>query len=85
LKNELSIEKSSKILSLRIQHALKMYFESISKAKTTTAKWTRKKYKPNANIDFLIIVVFSPKYKLEELFKIPLCELPKQDFINLFS
>lgn len=84
-----------------------------SKAKTTTAKWTSIKYKPSAKIDFLIIVVFSPEYKLEEFFKIPwenalekikkeknsdviywshiskykipLCELPKQDFINLFS
>lgn len=49
------------------------YFQvkSHSKAKTTTAKWSKIEYNPTAKIDYLIIVVFTSDYKLEHFFKIP--------------
>jgi len=90
------------------------YFQvkSHSKARTTSAKWSKVEHNPNAKIDYLIIVVFTPEYKLESFFKIPwnnalenikkeknshviywdhvskfkipICDLPKQEVVKLF-
>lgn len=42
-----------------------------AKADTTTAKWSKIDYKPDAQIDELIIVVFTNNYKLKSFYKIP--------------
>lgn len=42
-----------------------------SKAPSTSARWTAIKYDEKANIDELIIVIFSADYKLKEFYKAP--------------
>jgi hypothetical protein len=45
--------------------------KSHAKALTTDASWSRIEYPSNAPIKFIVIVVFDPNYKLQELYKIP--------------
>jgi hypothetical protein len=42
-----------------------------AKSKTTTAKYSNVDYRDDAKIDFLIIIVFSEKYKLISFYEIP--------------
>ena len=42
-----------------------------AKATTTSARWTSIKYRPNAIIDELVIIVFSAEYKLKEYYSVP--------------
>jgi len=48
--------------------------KSHAKAITTNAKWTRIEYRTDAPINFIVIVVFDPNYKLQEIYKIPFQE-----------
>lgn len=48
-----------------------------SKSATTTARWSEIKYDENAPIDELIIIVFTPDYKLKEFYKTPWSEVLK--------
>lgn len=41
-----------------------------AKAATTPARWSPIKYNENAGIDELVIVIFSPDYKLKEFYKL---------------
>lgn len=45
--------------------------KSHAKAPTTTARWSSITYNTEADIDELVIVVFSHDYKLKEFYKIP--------------
>ena len=45
--------------------------KSHSKSITTSARWSPIKYNINAQINELIIVVFTPDYKLKEFYKVP--------------
>ena len=49
----------------------KIQVKSHSKAITTTRKDTDFKYSDDAEIDILIIVIFSDTYKIKEIFEIP--------------
>lgn len=49
----------------------KIQVKTHSKSKTTTARWSAIKYDIDANVDFVVIIVFSEDYKLNEFFKIP--------------
>jgi hypothetical protein len=42
-----------------------------AKSESTNARWSAIKYDIEANINFVIIVVFSSEYKLKEFYKIP--------------
>ncbi len=42
-----------------------------AKASTTPARWSRVEYGPQANIDELVIIVFSDGYRLKEYYTIP--------------
>lgn len=48
----------------------KIQVKTHSKAPNTTARWTGIKSDPNADLHELVIIVFSPDYKLIELYKI---------------
>ena len=48
--------------------------KSHAKALTTNAKWSRIEYQTDAPINFIVIVVFDPNYKLREIYKIPFQE-----------
>ena len=48
--------------------------KSHAKALTTDARWSRIEYPFDAPIKFIVIVVFDPSYKLQELYKIPFQE-----------
>jgi hypothetical protein len=52
----------------------KYQVKSHAKALTTNARWSRIEYPANAPINFIVIVVFDPSYKLQELYKIPFQE-----------
>ena len=49
----------------------KIQVKTHSKSKTTPARWSEIKYDIDANVDFVVIIVFSEDYKLNEFFKIP--------------
>jgi hypothetical protein len=49
----------------------KYQVKSHAKALTTSARWSKIEYAADAPIDFIIIVVFDPSYKLQELYKVP--------------
>jgi hypothetical protein len=42
-----------------------------SKSKTTTARWSAIKYDIDAQVDFVVIVVFSEDYELNEFYQVP--------------
>jgi hypothetical protein len=42
-----------------------------AKAETTTARWSALKYNIDANVDLVIIVVFSHEFKLKEFYQVP--------------
>lgn len=48
----------------------KIQVKTHSKAPNTTPRWTGIKSDPNAKLDELVIIVFSPDYKLIELYKV---------------
>lgn len=52
----------------------KYQVKSHAKAHTTNARWSKIDYPANAPINFIVIVVFDPNYKLLELYKIPFQE-----------
>lgn len=52
----------------------KYQVKSHAKAHTTNARWSKIDYPANAPINFIVIVVFDPNYKLQELYKIPFQE-----------
>jgi hypothetical protein len=45
-----------------------------AKSDSTNARWTRFEYSSNAQIDYLIVVVFSQDYALREFYKVPFQE-----------
>ena len=49
----------------------KIQVKTHAKSKTTTARWSPLKYDIGADVDFVIIIVFSEDYKLNEFYKIP--------------
>ncbi|WP_297510946.1 hypothetical protein [Flavobacterium sp.] len=49
----------------------KYQVKSHAKSHTTNARWSKIEYPANAPINFIVIVVFNPNYKLQELYKIP--------------
>jgi len=49
----------------------KIQVKTHSKSKTTKARWSAIKYDIDSNVDFVVIIVFSEDYKLNEYFKIP--------------
>uniref|UniRef100_UPI00404B95B7 hypothetical protein n=1 Tax=Flavobacterium sp. TaxID=239 RepID=UPI00404B95B7 len=69
-KGELALNGKQKDWDVKVGE---QYFQVKSHAKSKTTKRTNTDiyYEENANIDFLIIVIFSEDYKLNELFKIP--------------
>lgn len=48
-----------------------------SKSETTTARWSAIKYDENAPIHELIVIVFTPDYKIKEFYKAPWSEVLK--------
>ena len=48
----------------------KIQVKAHAKAAKTSARWSYIKLDPTADIDELIIIVFSPEYKLKEFFKL---------------
>ncbi|PVD49663.1 hypothetical protein DC498_23945 [Terrimonas sp.] len=48
----------------------KIQVKTHAKAASTYARWSYIKRDPTADIDELIIIVFSPEYKLKEFYKI---------------
>jgi hypothetical protein len=65
---------NNKFWDLIDSHELKYQVKSHAKALTTDAKWSRIEYQTNAPINYIVIVVFDPNYKLRELYKIPFNE-----------
>jgi len=59
---------------LKDPQGIKYQVKSHAKALTTDAKWSRIEYSSDDPINFIVIVVFDPNYKLRELFKIPFNE-----------
>jgi hypothetical protein len=53
---------------------IKYQVKSHAKSPTTAARWTKIDYPGDAPINFIIIVVFDPNYRLQELYKIPFHE-----------
>ncbi len=49
----------------------KIQVKTHSKSKTTKARWSAIKYDIDSNVDFVVIIVFSEDYKLNEYYKIP--------------
>jgi hypothetical protein len=49
----------------------KIQVKTHSKSKTTTARWSAIKFDVDAEVDFVIIVVFSENYQLNEFYQIP--------------
>lgn len=49
----------------------KIQVKSHSKSKTTTARWSAIKYDFDAEVDFVVIVVFTEEYQLKEFYQIP--------------
>ena len=54
---------------------IKYQVKSHAKAPTTTARWSKIDYPEGAPINFIIIVVFDPNYRLQELYKVPFHEV----------
>jgi hypothetical protein len=42
-----------------------------SKSKTTNARWSAIKYDVDAEVDFVVIVVFTEDYQLNEFYQVP--------------
>jgi hypothetical protein len=59
---------------LKDEHGIKYQVKSHAKALTTEANWTRIEYQTDAPINFIVIVVFDPSYKLRKIYKIPFQE-----------
>ncbi len=53
---------------------IKFQVKSHAKSLTTNARWTPIEYSTDAIINYIVIVVFDPNYKLLELYKIPFNE-----------
>ncbi len=49
----------------------KIQVKTHAKSNKTTARWSALKYDMDSDIDFVIIIVFSEDYKLNEFYKIP--------------
>jgi hypothetical protein len=49
----------------------KIQVKTHSKSKTTTARWSAIKYDVDAEVDFVVIVVFSEDYQLIEFYQVP--------------
>ena len=49
----------------------KIQVKTHSKAKTTKARWSAIKYDLDAEVDFVVIVVFSEDYQLKEFYMVP--------------
>ena len=49
----------------------KIQVKTHSKSKTTTARWSAIKYDVDAEVDFVVIVVFSEDYQLNEFYQVP--------------
>jgi len=49
----------------------KIQVKTHSKSKTTTARWSAIKYDVDAAVDFVVIVVFSEDYQLNEFYQVP--------------
>lgn len=49
----------------------KIQVKSHAKSKTTSARWSAIKYDVDAEVDFVVIVVFSEDYQLTEFYQIP--------------
>ncbi len=52
----------------------KIQVKTHSKSKTTTARWSAIKYDVDAEVDLVIIVVFTEDYKLNEFYQVPWSE-----------
>ena len=52
----------------------KFQVKSHAKALSTNARWSRIGYQSDAPINFIVIVVFDPNYKLQEIYEIPFQE-----------
>jgi hypothetical protein len=48
----------------------KIQVKTHAKASTTSARWSAIDYNPDAELDQLVIIVFTPDYKLKEFYKI---------------
>lgn len=49
----------------------KIQVKTHAKSNKTTARWSALKYDMDSEVDFVIIIVFSEDYKLNEFYKIP--------------
>ena len=49
----------------------KIQVKTHSKAETTKARWSAIKYDVDAEVDFVVIVVFSQDYQLKEFYQVP--------------
>jgi hypothetical protein len=49
----------------------KIQVKTHSKSKTTKARWSAIKYDVDAEVDFVVIVVFSEDYQLTEFYQVP--------------
>jgi hypothetical protein len=49
----------------------KIQVKTHSKSKTTTARWSAIKYDVDAEVDFVVIVVFTEDYQLIEFYQVP--------------
>lgn len=49
----------------------KIQVKTHSKSKTTTARWSAIKYDVDAEVDFVVIVVFSEYYRLNDFYHVP--------------
>lgn len=49
----------------------KIQVKTHSKSKTTTARWSAIKYDVDAEVDFVVIVVFTEDYQLFEFYQVP--------------
>lgn len=49
----------------------KIQVKTHAKSKTTTARWSAIKFDIDADVNFVVIIVFSENYKLKEFYKVP--------------
>jgi hypothetical protein len=70
----IAINGINQFWDLENEEGIKFQVKSHAKSLTTNARWTPIEYSTDAIINYIVIVVFDPNYKLRELYKIPFNE-----------
>jgi hypothetical protein len=55
----------------------KIQVKTHAKSNNTKARWSKIKYDPNADVDFVVIIVFNEHFKLKEFYQISWSECMK--------